>query len=1432
LGIKIRKSLLIQIIVFLIVTGITAFLFVPVQNTIEEKLSGLRVDAIAYLENVLGRTISYDEVSPSFFRSIKIRGLTVYGSERPETPLLKIRQVRIYYRLFPLLLGDPIDAVYQIRIENSEIEINEENDADIIKLVRDFIANREELIIPNLVFVGKNLRFSYTQGDFSAEAGRVFTRLTRGGPGSFQVQLRGEISTRFPEPFGQITGLDTKLQIFGTVPENFSSADLRVRLKDISTNLFTLHEQNFRFSFHERELQLQKIQGREPVDISASFDLDSTRGEMTILTEDFYPSSYGTLLSGSLPKIRPWLTTRISGVIECSYSIKTGELEYSADIEAYANNEILPFPVYTEIDAAGNLDSVDIDRALVQTYRGTVVYAGSFHFSTLMPSGVCRVIDLTAAEGYPVNGTFILRPYKNVLRIQSDAVTVAEARFSNLTSFLSFRKDEYELRLQAAVGSSEGSLLSFEGNLTTGDNPFFQGAVEMEDCSAAEIASLLPLPVRKSDVEPFFIDTEIFFTTDFDQYAYVSPYFTVSSPTEEKKGVAFSVAGNSETIEITGIEGRWENIFASGTLTVDFTESGSLDFQSRMRVNGFDYAFNGILKPETGMQLEGSYNTRVLVFLQENKFVFHASTAGIPFRYNNSAGEINLELYGLYEDPDSWRAYISTLELVNGKIGEEYTFNAGMKAVVDRENLYIQHLRLEDRYSVLEGRGRALIGAIDPLDLKGWITMADSDTKEVYTLAGGVAGRTMDANISFTSSPIRRFQIEQLAGDINGSLTVSGAVSSPSFVFGFATKNATLNNDKIGISGRVISTKEYMEIPDFTLTYLSNRLTLRNCEYNHVQGDISLTGDFSGIFQGRELQSKISASGFTEKRGPRKKIGDILKGNLSGNFVLSPITYRDELLDPWEISFQKNGPFFSVRREPDNTITAKIKSDGYFEMKISEPLPFQLYAEGTVRKNRINADVKDINLDIEALNTVLNIPYFDINRGTGRGNLSISGTLTDPDFSGKLQIIDGYAENPLIPVDLGPFRADLLFSGKNFTVPLFYVQAGAAEVAAELDFIIDHWIPKYYLIEIESVGNAGVPMVTNFSRIYVDGDVLIDMVLAGDFSGIDISGELTPKNMRLTLGDAPEQEGSSNFAFNVDLTVNTGRQIEFLWPAETFPVLQTYAETDESVEIQYNSLAKSYSVTGDVSTRGGQIFYFNRNFLLKEASISFNEEQGRFDPKLTARAELREITDTGEDVTIIMIVDEKPFSQFSPRFESDPPLPGNEVLALLGQNIMTQIGGEQIDLGATLALTGNIFLKQLGIMASIENTMKEILRLDLFSIRSQMLENLLTDRFFAKNVTEERGEAATLGRYLDNTTLFLGKYLSEDIFLEAMLGLRLKQSEGEILYTNEEFVIDTEVSLEWKTPLALLEFSFMPDMTDLFGTPPAISLALSWGFSF
>ena len=85
-GVKIRKLLLIQLLIFLILSGLTAFLFIPVRNAVDEKLLRLKEEAVQYLENVIGREISYSEVSPSFFRSIKIKGLKVYDGKIRVSP--------------------------------------------------------------------------------------------------------------------------------------------------------------------------------------------------------------------------------------------------------------------------------------------------------------------------------------------------------------------------------------------------------------------------------------------------------------------------------------------------------------------------------------------------------------------------------------------------------------------------------------------------------------------------------------------------------------------------------------------------------------------------------------------------------------------------------------------------------------------------------------------------------------------------------------------------------------------------------------------------------------------------------------------------------------------------------------------------------------------------------------------------------------------------------------------------------------------------------------------------------------------------------------------------------------------------------------------------------------------------------------------------
>jgi hypothetical protein len=286
--------------------------------------------------------------------------------------------------------------------------------------------------------------------------------------------------------------------------------------------------------------------------------------------------------------------------------------------------------------------------------------------------------------------------------------------------------------------------------------------------------------------------------------------------------------------------------------------------------------------------------------------------------------------------------------------------------------------------------------------------------------------------------------------------------------------------------------------------------------------------------------------------------------------------------------------------------------------------------------------------------------------------------------------------------------------------------------------------------------------------------------------------------------------------------------VQFFWPSRDLPILRSFAGTGEEINIIYSSDTGEFSLTGDVGMQGGEIFYFNRSFYIREGGITFNETAQSFDPRLTVRAEIREIFEE-EAVKIFLIAENSKLSEFSPRFQSEPPLSEAEIASLLGGSIFAGSEDESIDLSSAILLTSDL-ISQFGIIRSFENTIRQALNLDLFSIRTHIFQNLL------RGVIEDSSypldnDMPSLGKYLDNTTFFLGKYIGNDLFLELLIQLRAQNPYYHDIRSFGGLEVDSEISIEWKTPFFLLEWEFLPQHPeDLFLTDNTFSF--SWEFSF
>jgi len=276
--------------------------------------------------------------------------------------------------------------------------------------------------------------------------------------------------------------------------------------------------------------------------------------------------------------------------------------------------------------------------------------------------------------------------------------------------------------------------------------------------------------------------------------------------------------------------------------------------------------------------------------------------------------------------------------------------------------------------------------------------------------------------------------------------------------------------------------------------------------------------------------------------------------------------------------------------------------------------------------------------------------------------------------------------------------------------------------------------------------------------------------------------------------------------------------VEFYWPAQTFPVVHTYAKQGDQVALRLDGETGLVTLSGEVEIRGGEIFYFDRSFYLKRGKIRFEDTLGEVDPWISALAEIRERDQNNEEIKIYLEAANR-LSQFSPRFYSDPSRPDVEILNLIGATIVNRFDEGNFGLSAVI-LTSDL-VGQFGILTPFERAIRQILNLDLFSIRTQFLQTLL----LGKLLGEGPGGAGL--NPLDNTTLYLGKYLGTDLFVQALV--RFQAAEA----VNAAYNIRTEgeLSLEWSTPFFLLEWTFAPRHPEYLFLPDN-SIGLSWKYSY
>ena len=126
--------------------------------------------------------------------------------------------------------------------------------------------------------------------------------------------------------------------------------------------------------------------------------------------------------------------------------------------------------------------------------------------------------------------------------------------------------------------------------------------------------------------------------------------------------------------------------------------------------------------------------------------------------------------------------------------------------------------------------------------------------------------------------------------------------------------------------------------------------------------------------------------------------------------------------------------------------------------------------------------------------------------------------------------------------------------------------------------------------------------------------------------------------------------------------------------------------------------------------------------------------------------------------------------------------------------------------------------------------MRDLLNFDIFSLRTNVLQNTY-NYSLSRNSPKEN---ISIGNFLDNTTVYIGKYLGSSLYVDAMLHVSFEDSKVNDIAEAGRMLFQPEFGMELESPFANIRVNMAPDINALLKNQfvPSTSVTLSWKFAF
>lgn len=1382
----------------------------------------LKKETIRLLEDRLQRHVSYSSISPSIFIFLELRDVVIM-EKGGDQELLKVGRIRVHYSLLQLIKGNYSRSLKEISIIKSRLNFDLNKDKDLLALFTAGNTGNGEINLPQVILSGKNLSVTVKNGENIFNLDKFFFKVSAIDQGlkySSTGVVGGELSSRW------ITRAGARFKYSGIITNSLTDFNSKLALKALSTNLFSLNSLSLQIQRSNELLVIRKIEDSSPLDMEIHYNSRSKDAVLSVISENFIPSHY--LFSLRENKfVNNWISGNYSLNLTINYSLTTNEFSYKGSAGVEGKNKIMGGIYNFKTKLAGDNDKVSFDYARLVSPYGNYYYRGSIFLDRLLPDGFLS-IKKGRYKDNSLEGKFTFGLSKNELKISGSTVVLNGLHFNNVEGQVKKYIDDFDFSTSFTVVNSEGlgNKTSIEGNLQYAPELFMQLTIVTDD---------LPLePFKKYtgiiNTKNVTVTTEGFLTTDFKKFSFSLNNVQLKDTSDTKNTLSFSCTGNNGGINITGVKAQWKGEELTGAILAerekkDYTVRGDLVFNS--------YPYNFVLYAgNDGIFVRGNYDLLLSAQFSNAGVNFTAQSSSFPVPLNDYVTEVSLKCSGYYLNNSSWKVLVETALIKNLPLPIPEN-KLEFSGEVTQNNAVLKEISFTDTLSSLYGESSVEYN-LGRNNYNGSLFLTDVQNNESYSGSIQLTDNLLNLEAVFSGAPVERFKKSSLSGLVSGNITAEGSRTNPDFQSTIRLDRGIYSSTPIELSSSIHFKDNILNIDNFMMKYKIYSFSGGNGYVDTKSGRYSISTGFQNTIGGHNVTSNLSLEGdffFPENLG-KITVENLKSLSFKGRFSSQNAQVDGKKAKDWHLDLGREGNSdLTFEGGPDNSIKGFIGNDGTFTCTSTDSFPIKTNAYGKIKDGKIDIMLKDSRVNLTAIN-IIKIPGFRFSGGAGYGDVRIKGELRDPDFIGSLYVKGAVGELSYLADPIEPFNTTITFSNKNMHVAAAVMKSGDTDVTGEADFTFSEWIPGIYKLDFTTINDPGVHLLYRIGSIGlgINGYAAGNLRIEGIGSQTKFSGKLKVDKSFITLSQTEKSSSEGSSLTSVDMEFTTGRKVEVLWPSTNLPIIKANTEPDQTIHVTMDGISGTYSVKGDIAVKYGEIYYFQRNFYLTSGTIIFDENEESFDPIVDFTARIREVDSQGEAVNVYMYLDKTPLSKFSPRFESDPALPTVEIMAMLGSNVFAQLGSEKVDITSALALTGDL-VSQFSIVRGFEQKVKDIFQLDLFSIRTQMIQNIILDRFMGSGISDNTS-SDVFGKYLDNTTIYLGKYFGNSLFLQTMVQLGTTSRFTEDYTAAESLQIQTTVNLEWETPFFLLDLSIEPDFINPVSSLDNTSLSFSWGFSY